>query len=113
MIKEKLRVLFDELKEICELDYAVVDTDMYGDCTTCVNYELIQQYGLNSKGIFLKHWEYGMNAEKPLEEIDWAFIAHDLTHEQGVKMFNYLNERVTLENTSYNPRETFIIKLPF
>lgn len=111
MTRADLIKLFNEIKELAALDYAIVDTDEYGDCNTCVNDELTKRYGISSKGIYLKHWQYGINAGVPLEELDEIYIAHDLTYEQGEKLFDYLKGKFTLENSDYSPLRAFVIKL--
>ena len=37
MNKRKLNKVFAEIKEKANMDYAITNSDEYGDCNTCVN----------------------------------------------------------------------------
>lgn len=111
MNKEKLDAVFSEIQTTANLDYAVTDTDEYGDCNTCVNSELAFEFGVDSKGIYAKHWLTGMNAGCPWEELDYVYIGHDITEEQAKVMIAVLQGNgYEVGPTEYNPRAAFAIK---
>ena len=101
MDKRKLNKVFKEIKTKANLDYAITNTDEYGDCNTCVNSELAFEFGVESKGIYAKHWLKGMNKGCPWKELDMVYIGHDLTEEQGKILIE------TFEKAGYNiePKE--------
>lgn len=101
---------FDEFLNVEGVDYSIVDTDYYGDCNTCVNAELSEVYGEYSKGIFLKHWNEGMNADVPIKEKDELFIAHDITEEQADKLYEIFSNYFIVEPKAYNPSKCYVIK---
>lgn len=110
MDARKLKATFQKVLEEAALDYAVVNTDVYGDCGTCVNATLAARLGADSKGIFLKHWTKGMNAGGPLKALTEAYIAHDLTDAQAetvCAIFKREGYKITPE--AYDPRVCFVI----
>ncbi len=112
MDKKLIQVVFRKIQEqVPGIDYAIINTDDYGDCNTCVNDALSRKFGIDSKGIYLKHWTRGMNREKPLEYQDSAWIAHDLTDEQGKMVLAILKENFAMENDSYDPAKSFVIHM--
>ena len=111
MDKRKLNRVFKEVKEKAKLDYAITNTDEYGDCCTCTDYELMDVYGVDSRGIYPKHWLKGMNKGCPWKELKDVYISHDLTEEQGeilIKVFKANGYVITPEK--YNPNQAFKIK---
>lgn len=86
MNKKKLYYVFDLIKKETHMDYAIINTDDYGDCNTCVTDALIDTFGIDSKGIYLKHWTKGMNANGRISKLKGVRIAHNITEEQGEKM---------------------------
>lgn len=56
MNERKLNKVFAEIKEKANMDYAITNSDEYGDCDACVNFELVFKFGMDSKGIYAKHW---------------------------------------------------------
>lgn len=92
---------FDEFKSVKGIDYSIIYTDEYGDCNTCVNAKLCDIYGEDSNGIYLKHWEEGMNEEEPIEELDTLFIAHDITEEQGKELYKIFSKYFVVEPKEY------------
>ena len=50
MNKANLDAVFSKIKTAANLDYAITDADNYGDCMSCVNYELAERFGVESKG---------------------------------------------------------------
>lgn len=112
MDKGLIRRVFGKIKDtIPGIDYAIVDTDEYGDCHSCVNAAISIRYGEDSKGIFLKHWAKGMNRSKPLKYQEKAYIAHDLTDEQGTLVLEMLKAEFDVENEKYDPDRCFVIRM--
>ena len=112
MDKKLIQDVFEKIQEqVPGIDYAIFNTDDYGDCNTCVNDALIRKFGIDSKGLYLKHWTRDMNREKPLEYQDRAWIAHDLTDEQGKVVLAILKENFAVENDSYDPTKSFVIHM--
>ena len=111
MNKRKLTTVFKEIKTKANMDYAITNADVYGDCNSCVNYELCEQFGVESKGIWAKHWLKGMNKGCPWKELDSVYIAHDITEEQANIMVQVLeaNEYV-VEPKAYDPRKCYCVK---
>ncbi len=111
MDKRKLNRVFNEIKEAAKMDYAVTNTDCYGDCNTCVNSELAFEFGVDSTGIYAKHWLKGMNKGEPWKYLNGVYIGHDITEEQANIMIELLKDNgyeVTPEE--YDPRKAFYIK---
>lgn len=107
---EKLNNLFNKIKAEANLDYAIINTDDYGDCNTCVNDALCDKYGAKSKGVFVKHWMRGINAGDTLENLDFIFIAHDISAEQDQKIIELSKaEGYGIEPEEYKPSECFKI----
>lgn len=111
MNKRKLTMVFKEIKTKANMNYAITNADAYGDCNACVNYELCEQFGVESKGIWAKHWLRGMNKGCPWKELDDVYIAHDITEEQANIMVQVLEANgYTVEPKAYDPRKCFLIK---
>ena len=111
MNKLKLNKVFEEIKAKANMDYAITNADEYGDCTSCVNYELAMRFGMESKGIFAKHWLKGMNAGCSWKYLDELHIAHDITEEQVKIMVNVLESNgYSVEPREYNPLVCFTVK---
>ena len=107
--EKEIKCLFDEIKKETGIDYAITDTDFYGDCMTCVNDELSEEYGIDSKGIYLKHWKTGMNAQIFKEDDEPVYIVHDLTNERGNAIYNILAKKYKLEADRYDESKCFVI----
>lgn len=111
MDKIKLNRIFKEIKTKAKLDYAVTNTDEYGDCNTCVNYELADVFGIDSRGIYAKHWLKGMNAGGAWKYLNQVYIGHDLTEEQGKILIDVFKANgYEIEPKEYDPSKAFIIK---
>lgn len=111
MDKRKLNRVFEEIKTKANMDYAVTNADKYGDCKSCVNYGLSEEFGVESKGIWAKHWLKGMNKGCPWKDIDSTYIAHDITEEQVKIMVEVLEANgYDVEPREYNPSKCFLIK---
>ena len=111
MDKRKLNRVFKEVQTKAKLDYAITNTDVYGDCNTCVNYEIADVFSIDSKGIYAKHWLKGMNKGCAWKDLDSVYIGHDLTEEQGkilIDVFKANGYIITPEE--YNPSKSFKIK---
>ena len=110
MDKRKLNRVFKEIKTKANLDYAITNTDEYGDCNTCATYELAFEFGVDSKGIYAKHWLKGMNKGCPWKDLDSVYIGHDLTEEQGKILIDVFKENgYSIEPETYNPSISFKI----
>jgi hypothetical protein len=111
MDKRKLNRVFKEIKTKANLDYAITNTDEYGDCNTCVNYELADVFGVDSKGIYAKHWLKGMNAGRPWKHLDSVYIGHDLTEVQGKILIDVFKANgYDIKPEVYDPNKAFEIK---
>ena len=111
MDKSKLNRVFKEVQIKANLDYAITNTDEYGDCNTCVNSELADVFGIDSKGIYAKHWLKGMNKSCPWKELDKVYIGHDLTEEQGKILIDvFKTNGYVIEPEEYNPNRAFNIR---
>lgn len=110
MNKRKLNSVFRVIAIAADLDYALTNVDAYGDCQSCVNSALCDIFGVESKGIWTKHWTKGMNAGGPWKNIDDVCIAHDIKEEQAkiiVKVLEAYGYKV--EPREYNPLKCFVI----
>lgn len=111
MNKIKLNRVFKEIKTKAKMDYAITNADEYGDCNTCVNYEIVEQFGEESKGIYTKHWLKGMNAGRSWKYLDRVYIAHDITEEQANVMVEVLEANgYAVEPRKYDECKCFCIK---
>ena len=111
MDKRKLNRVFKEVKIKANLDYAITNTDDYGDCNTCANCEIADEFGIDSKGIYAKHWLKGMNAGGAWKYLDKLYIGHDLTAEQGKILIDVFKANgYIIEPEEYNPSRAFNIK---
>lgn len=111
MNKVKLDRVFEEIKTKSNMDYAITNADEYGDCNTCVNSELAFEFGVDSTGIYTKHWLKGMNGGTPWRHLDSVYIGHDITEEQAKIMIEVLEVNgYVVEPREYNPRKAFVIK---
>ena len=111
MNKRKLNKAFEEVKVRASLDYAVTNADEYGDCNTCVNAGLVDEFGMDSKGIYAKHWLKGMNKGCAWKNLHSVYIGHDITKEQAdilVKTFEECGYEVNPKE--YDPYKCFNIK---
>ena len=110
MNKRRLNKVFGEIKEKAKLDFAITNADEYGDCQTCTWSEICFEFGDESKGIWLKHWERGMNASRPIKHQDYLYIAHDITEEQANILINtFIQQGYDIEPKQYNESKCFKI----
>ena len=111
MNKRKLNKVFNLIKKETKMDYAITNADEYGDCNTCVNYEIADVYGVDSTGIYAKHWLKGMNAGRAWKYLDYVYIGHDITEEQAKVMIEIFKANgYDIQPTEYNPAKAFMIK---
>lgn len=110
MNKRKLNTVFRTIQTAAKLDYAITNADEYGDCNTCVNSMLCDVFGVESKGIWAKHWLKGMNAGGPWKTLDSVYIGHDITEEQAKIMVKVLEASgYNVKPKEYNPSRCFVI----
>lgn len=111
MNKVKLNRVFKEIQQKAKMDYAVPTPDKYGDCNTCINYELADVFGVDSKGIYAKHWVTGMNKGCPWKELNDVYIGHNITEAQARIMIDVLEANgYDVEPKEYNSKKAFLIK---
>lgn len=111
MDKRKLNRVFKEVQIKAKLDYAITNTDEYGDCNTCVNSKLADVFGIDSKGIYAKHWLRGMNKGEAWKYLEHVYIGHDLTEEQGKILIDVFKANgYSIEPEEYSPIKAFKIK---
>lgn len=111
MNKRKLNTVFRTIQIAAGLDYAITNADNYGDCQSCVNSMLCDIFGVESKGIWLKHWTKGMNAGGPWKDLDDVCIGHDITEEQAKIIVRVLEHYgYNVEPKEYNPCQCFVIR---
>lgn len=110
MNKRKLNKVFDEIKSKAKMDYAITNADEYGDCNTCVNNGLVDAFGLDSTGIYTKHWLTGMNKGNAWKHLSYVYIAHDITEEQAKIMVDLLEQNgYDVEPKQYDSTKSFKI----
>lgn len=111
MDKVKLNRVFKMIKNETGMDYAEPTPDKFGDCNTCVNSALADEFGMESTGIYAKHWTTGMNAGVPWKHLDDVYIGHDITPEQAKKMVEiFQREGYEITPLEYNPKKSFLVK---
>ena len=72
---------------------------------------LCEEFGVESKGIWTKHWTKGMNAGGAWKDLDNVYIGHDITEEQANIVVKVLElNGYEVEPKEYNPRKCFVIK---
>lgn len=110
MDKRKLNKVFEKVRIQSGMDYAITNADDYGDCMTCVNDELCDVYGIESTGIWAKHWVTGMNKGMAWEDINSVHIAHDITELQANVMVKVLKDNgYKVEPEQYDRTKCFLI----
>lgn len=111
MDKKKLDRTFLKVKEKANMDYAITNTDKFGDCNTCVNDSLIDAFGRYSTGIYAKHWRYGMNQGKPWTDVKELYIAHDITPKQAEILIDVFTQNgYDIEPKEYDESKAFVIR---
>ena len=100
---------FEEFLNVEGINYAITDTDEYGDCTTCVNHALVKTFGEDSRGIFLRHWKEGMNAQPSISELSEVYIAHYITEEQGEELYKILSKYFIVTPEKYDSSKCYVI----
>lgn len=111
MNKRKLNKVFSEIKEKANMDYAITNTDEYGDCNACVGSKLAFEFGTDSKGIYAKHWLKGTNAGGPWKNLNHVYIGHDITAEQAEIMVKILKDNgYSIKPEKYDADISFLIK---
>lgn len=111
MNKRKLNKVFSEIKEKANMDYAITNPDEYGDCNGCVNSQLAFEFGVDSKGIYAKHWLKGTNAGGPWKYLNKVYIGHDITAEQAEIMIKVLKDNgYSVKPEKYDSTRSFLIK---
>lgn len=101
MNERKLNKVFSEIKEKANMDYAIINAAEYGDCN----------FGMDSKGIYVKHWLKGTNAGGPWKNLNKLYIGHDITAEQAEKMIKILKDNgYSVKPEKYDSDISFLIK---
>lgn len=100
---------FRRFKKETGVAFAILNTDKYGDCNTCVNAELESVFGIESKGIYARHWLKGMNKGKPFDQLEKLYIGHDLTEEQGKKFIEIFSVQYVVLPMEYDEDQTFTL----
>lgn len=111
MNKRKLNEVFAIVKEKASMDFAITNTDDYGDCQSCVWSAVEDMFGFKSTGIYAKHWLRGTNKGKAYKYLDGLYIGHDITEEQAeilVEIFKENRYKITPE--VYIPSQAFYIE---
>ena len=117
MDKKMLQKTFREWKKVSGADYAITNPDGLGDCTSCVNASLCDKYGEDSKGMFVKHWTRGMNADYPLDSktrdgedrINHIYLAHDLDEGMAKTVYEVFGENYNVLPAEYDPYKCFCL----
>lgn len=115
MDKKMLQNTFKEWKKVSGARYAITNPDSLGDCQSCVNYALCEKYGEDSKGIFAKHWNRGMNGSIPLDSKDKrgddriksVYIAHDIDEEMAKTFYEVFGKNYNILPAEYDPYKCF------
>lgn len=111
MDKRKLNRVFAEIKKKAGLDYAEPTPDKWGDCNTFVDSILANEFGLDSKGIYAKHWTTGMNAGGPWSRLKDVYVGHHITPEQAEVLIAVFKENgYDISPEQYDPLKAFLIK---
>lgn len=105
-----LEEAFNKFKDIEGINYSIINTHEYGDCTTCVNSQLLYEYGKESKGIFLKVWNDGPNSCQSLSELKQVYINHEIDEFQAQLFYKIFSENFTIEPKEYDRTICFILK---
>lgn len=94
MNERKLNKVFSEIKEKANMDYAITN-------------QLACEFGMDSKGIYVKHWQKGTNAGDPWK----VYIGHDITAEQAEIMIKVLKDNgYSVKPEKYDSTRSFLIK---
>lgn len=110
MDKELLKKSFREYKKAASLDYAITRPDNLGGCMTDVNWTLSEKYGENSKGIWAKHWVFGMNGSGvDVSGTEHLYITHDITEEQAKTFYEVFGKYYNITPTAYDPATCFCL----
>lgn len=109
MDKELLKRTMREYKKASGVKYAITNPDNLGDCQSCVNYALSQKYGEDSKGVWVKHWNSGMNKGEPIAKLDRLFIGHDITEEQGNILYEVFSKHFVVSPKEYDESKCYQI----
>lgn len=107
MDKRKLTKYFKEFKEKTGIEYAITNTDDYGDCQSCVR----SNFGFGDRFIYLKHWLKGMNKGKPYKELNKVYVGHNLSEEQGDEFIRFFTEKgYKVEPKKYDESKSFSLE---
>ena len=93
MERKELRKIFNEIKKEANLDFCLTQGTC---CQTCTWAEIVDKYGEESRGIWLKWFRNGANASR-WEDNDCHYIAHDLTEKQKDIVYNILRKYFRVE----------------
>lgn len=93
MTRQKIKFIFNRIKQEATLDFAL--TKGYC-CKTCTWAEIENDYGQDSKGIWLKWYDKGGNKTK-WDNNGTYYIGHNLTETQKDIIYNILQEYFEIE----------------
>ena len=93
MTRQKIKFIFNEIKREAKLDFAL--TKGYC-CQTCTWADIENEYGQESKGIWLKWFDKGANRTK-WNDSDMQYIAHDLNEKQKNIVYDILQQYFDVE----------------
>ena len=109
MNKEILKKVFAEVKKAAGLDFSITNPDRLGDCQSCVWCSIVEKYGMESRGIWVKHWNRGMNSGAGIDELSEVYIAHDLTDEQAEVVISILSRHYTVTSGVFDHSQCITI----
>nr|DAK86228.1 MAG TPA: hypothetical protein [Caudoviricetes sp.] len=106
MTRQQIKFIFNEIKREAKLDFAL--TKGYC-CQTCTWADIEDEYGKESKGIWLKYFDKGMNRQK-WNGNEPQYIAHELASEQKEIVYNILSQHFKVEWENMSDDKCIIIK---
>lgn len=93
MTRQKIKFIFNRIKQEANLDFAL--TKGYC-CQTCTWADIDNEYGENAKGIWLKWYDKGGNKTK-WDNNATQYIAHNLNEQQKDIVYDILSKYFKVE----------------
>lgn len=109
MDKKLLQKTFREYKKAAGVDFSITAPDSYGDCQSCVWSTLVDKYGYDCHGVFVKAWKHGMNGGSFIEELDHVLVGHDITAEQAEAFYKVFGESYIVYPREYDENTCFYL----